>query len=318
MTATHLPNTPPPPPDFEAARSYEEAERTLLSKFGIERRSRRLLLADPALTARVLETGAGDPILLLHGSGMSAPTWAPLLPHLRDRRIHAFDLPGFGLSDPHDYAGRPLRRHAVAQVGSMLDALGLERATIAGTSLGAMWALCMALERPERVRSVVGLGIPAVALAGMRGDPYFRAMTTPGVRALVSRAPAPKTAKATRRASTKAMGRRAVALLPDAYFELMRATMAMPGWRLAMSSHLNRAMRSGRPLPENLFSDDELRSIEVPVRFILGDDDVYGRPEIGRRAAALMPDATVHVLPAGHAPFADEPEACAALIRGAS
>jgi len=56
----------------------------------------------------------------------------------------------------------------------------------------------------------------------------------------------------------------------------------------------------------------------VPVRFILGDDDVYGSPEIGRRAAALMPDATVHVLPAGHAPFADEPEACAALIRGAS
>ena len=318
MTATQLPNTPPPPPDFEAARSYEEAERTLLSEFGIERRSRRLLLADPALTARVLETGAGDPILLLHGSGMSAPTWAPLLPHLRDRRIHAFDLPGFGLSDPHDYAGRPLRRHAVAQVGSMLDALGLERATIVGTSLGAMWALCMALERPERVRSVVGLGIPAVALAGMRGDPYFRAMTTPGVRALVSRAPAPKTAKATRRASTKAMGRRAVALLPDAYFELMRATMAMPGWRLAMSSHLNLAMASGRPRPENQFSDDELRSIEVPVRFILGDDDVYGRPEIGRRAAALMPDATVHVLPAGHAPFADEPEACAALIRGAS
>ena len=69
--------------------------------------------------------------------------------------------------------------------------------------------------------------------------------------------------------------------------------MAMPGWRLAMSSHLNLAMRSGRPRPENLFSDDELRSIEVPVRFILGDDDVYGRPEIGRRAAALMPDATV-------------------------
>ena len=98
----------------------------------------------------------------------------------------------------------------------------------------------------------------------------------------------------------------------------MRATMAMPGWRLAMSSHLNRAMRSGRPLPENLFTDDELRSIELPVRFVLGDDDVYGSPEIGRRAAALMPDARVDVLPAGHAPFADEPETCAALIRGAS
>jgi pimeloyl-ACP methyl ester carboxylesterase len=152
----------------------------------------------------------------------------------------------------------------------------------------------------------------------MRGDPFFRAMSTPGVRALVSRVPVPKTAQATRRASAKAMGRRAVALLPDAYFELVRATMAMPGWRLAMRSHLNLAMRSGRPRPENLFTDDELRSIQVPVRLVLGDDDVYGRPEIGRRAAALMPDASVHVLPAGHAPFADEPETCAHLIRGAS
>jgi pimeloyl-ACP methyl ester carboxylesterase len=152
----------------------------------------------------------------------------------------------------------------------------------------------------------------------MKGDPFFRAMTTPGVRALVSRAPAPKTAKAVRRASRKALGRHAAELLPDAYFELMRATMVMPGWKPAMSSHLNLAMRSGRPLPENLLSDDELRSIEVPVRFILGDEDVYGPPEIGRRAAALMPDATVHVLAAGHAPFADEPETCAELIRGAS
>jgi pimeloyl-ACP methyl ester carboxylesterase len=317
MTATLRPHTAPHPhPD--AALAYEHAERQLLGEYAVEARSRRLPLADPGLTARVMETGAGEPILLLHGSGMSAPTWAPMLPHLQDRRVHAFDLPGFGLSDPHDYAGRSLRRHAVAQVSSMLDALELDRATVAGTSLGAMWALSMALERPERVRSVVGLGIPGVSLAGMRGDPFFRAMTTPGVRALVSRAPLPRTAKATRRASTKAMGRRAVALLPDAYFELMRATMAMPGWRLAMSSHLNLAMQSGRPRPENLFSDDELRSIEVPVRLVLGDDDVYGPPEIGRRAAALIPDASVHVLPAGHAPFADEPETCAHLIRGAS
>jgi len=316
MTATDVPHTPQSDPD--AVRGYEHAERALLDEYGVAARSRRLLLAGPAVAVRVLETGAGDNVVLLHGSGMSAPTWAPLLPHLQDRRVHAFDLPGFGLSEPYDYAGRSLRRHAAAQVGSMLDALELERAVLVGTSLGAMWALCMAIDHPERVRSVVGLGIPAVSLAGMRGDPYFRAMTTPGVRALVSRAPAPKSAKATRRASTRAMGRRAVALLPDSYFELMRATMAMPGWRLAMSSHLNLAMRSGRPLPENLLTDDELRSIAVPVRFILGDDDVYGAPEIGHRAATLMPDARVEVVAGGHAPFADEPETCAALIRGVS
>ena len=49
--------------------------------------------------------------------------------------------------------------------GSLLDALELERATIAGTSLGAMWALCLALERPERVHASSAIGIPGVALA---------------------------------------------------------------------------------------------------------------------------------------------------------
>jgi pimeloyl-ACP methyl ester carboxylesterase len=294
------------------------AEARLLSHYGAPATSRRLPLADPALHVRVLEAGEGDPLVLLHGSGMSAGTWAPMLPHLRDRRVHAFDLPGFGLSDPYDYSGRPLRAHAVAQVTSMLDALGLERTHVVGTSLGAMWALCAALERPDRVSGVVALGIPAVSLPGMRGDPFFRAMTTPGVRALVSRVPTPKTAAATRRASKGALGRHAAEVLPEEYFELVRATMAMPGWRLAMRSHLNRAMRSGRPLPENLLADDELGSLGVPVEFVVGDADAYGPPSVCERAAALMPRARVHVVPGGHAPFADEPERCAELIRAAT
>jgi hypothetical protein len=39
----------------------------------------------------------------------------------------------------------------------------------------------------------------------------------------------------------------------------------MPGWKRAMASHLNLAMRSGKARPENLLSDEELRSIEAPV-----------------------------------------------------
>ena len=304
------------PPGDPAVRDFELAETRLLAELGVRATSRRLGLADPPLQVRVLETGDGAPVLLIHGSGMSAATWGPLLPHLQDRRVAAVDLPGFGLSDPLDYSGRPLREHAVAQVTSMLDALELERATVVGTSLGAMWALNAALARPDRVAAAVGFGIPAVALPGMRGDPFFRAMTTPGVRALVSRAPAPRSAGATRKATRKAFGRHASELLPDAYYEVVRATMRMPGWRVAMSSHLNLAMRSGRPLAENHFSDDELRAIEVPVRLVMGDDDVYGPPEICSRAVALMPDGRLDVLPGGHAPFLDDPARCAELVRG--
>jgi pimeloyl-[acyl-carrier protein] methyl ester esterase len=196
----------------------------------------------------------------------------------------------------------------------VLDALGLDRATIVGTSLGAMWALCMALDRPERVEAVVGLGVPAVALAGMKGDPFFRAMTTPWLRRLAARAPVPKSAAATRRATAKVLGRRAQDGLPNSWFDVVRTTMLMPGWRVAMSSHLNLAMRSGRARPENVLTDDELRSIEVPVRLMLGDADVYGGPELGARATELMPDGHLVVVPGGHAPFLDEPQRSAALI----
>jgi pimeloyl-ACP methyl ester carboxylesterase len=73
-------------------------------------------------------------------------------------------------------------------------------------------------------------------------------------------------------------------------------------------------MRLGRPRPENILSDSELRQLRVPVLMIWGDEDPYGGPEIGRRACALIPDARLEIIPGRHAPFLDDPERCAALI----
>ena len=112
-----------------------------------------------------------------------------------------------------------------------------------------------------------------------------------------------------------AIGRHALDQLPDSYLDVVRTPMLMPAWRRAMFCHLNLAMRSGQPRPENLFPDAELRGIELPVRSIFGDADVYGGPEVGERAASLMPDARLDVLPGGHAPFLDDPGRCAELIR---
>jgi 2-hydroxy-6-oxonona-2,4-dienedioate hydrolase len=228
------------------------------------------------------------------------------------------DLPGFGRSDPYSYTGRPLREHAVAQLSSTLDALGLERAAIAGTSLGAMWALNLALAAPERVSRVVALGMPAVALPGLRPDPYFRLLTTPGLGRLAARGPAPKSAAAARKGMSRALGRGALERLPDEFFDVVQTGMAKPGWGQAMWSHLNLAMRYGRAHPENVFDDDELRAISAPVQLIWGDRDVYGGPEVGQRAAALLPDARLEVIEGGHAPFLDDAELCADLIRQAT
>lgn len=81
-----------------------------------------------------------------------------------------------------------------------------------------------------------------------------------------------------------------------------------------MLSHMWLAMRRGRPLPQNFLVEAELRRIAAPVLMIWGDADPYGPPDIGQRAAALIPNAELEVIPARHAPFLDDPQRCAAAI----
>ena len=255
-------------------QSFADAERRLFAYYGLECESRSLGLSDPAASIGVRECGAGDPVLFIHGSGMSGATWAPVIACLTDRRSIAIDLPGFGLSDPYSYSGRPLRAHAVAQLTSSLDALGIERAALVGTSLGGMWALCLALDAPERVSAVVSIGMPAVALPGLRGDPFFTLLTIPGLGRIASRVvPTPKSAKAVRRGMKGVIGQAALDRTPDEFCEVVAAGMGMPGWREAMWTHLNLALRFGRARPENNLTDDELRSIAAPVLFIWGEDE---------------------------------------------
>jgi pimeloyl-ACP methyl ester carboxylesterase len=294
--------------------AFEQAERRLFAACGVQVATRRVTLADPPVAVRVLESGDGPPLVLVHGSGMSASTWAPLMPHLGRRRLIAFDLPGFGLSDAFDYGGRPLRSHAIAQLTSLLDALDLERAPIVGTSLGGMWALCLAVDAPDRVAAVGSLGVPAVALPGMHGDLAFTALSTPAVRQLVARIGSPNAAITRRALARGAIGPRAAERAADGFFEVVHEGMRQPGYRTAMLTHMQLALRAGRPRPENFLSDADLGQLGVPVLMIWGDEDPYGEPKIGQRACALIPNARLEVIPARHAPFLDDPERCGALI----
>ena len=298
-----------------ARDDFTRAEDQLFAKYSLPLERRRLALRDPALSVGVVETGEGAPVLFVHGSGMSGATWAPMLAHLRDRRVFAVDLPGFGASDPCDYRGRSLREHAVAQVTSMLDVLGLERAPLVGTSLGAMWSLCAAVDAAERVESVVVFGMPAVSLPGLLRDPFFGAFTTPGLGRLMKHMPPPRSAKAMRKAGARAFGARATERMPDEFYELCRQIVAQPAWGNAMWTHLNLAMRMGKARPENALTADDLRSLTIPVRFVWGDDDVYGHPDVAADALGLIGDVEMHVVEGGHAPFLDEPERSAAVVR---
>jgi pimeloyl-ACP methyl ester carboxylesterase len=90
--------------------------------------------------------------------------------------------------------------------------------------------------------------------------------------------------------------------------------MRQSGYRTAMLTHMQLAMRFGRPRPENFLSDTELQQLSAPVLMIWGDEDPYGPPKIGQRACELLPDACLEIIPGRHAPFLDDPARCGALI----
>jgi pimeloyl-ACP methyl ester carboxylesterase len=109
------------------------------------------------LRIRCLQAGTGGaPVVLLHGgavdgAGFSFRNAIPVL--AAQHRVYAPEWPGFGESDP--LPANWSIADLVPLLGTILDALRLERATLVGLSLGGGVALGYALQRPERVEHLV-------------------------------------------------------------------------------------------------------------------------------------------------------------------
>lgn len=98
--------------------------------------------------------GDGPPLVLIHGLASRGEDWSGLFPTLAPHhRIYAIDLLGYGGSDrPHVDYSIALETDVVR---GFLDALHIERADVAGVSMGGWIALRLAAEHPERVRKLV-------------------------------------------------------------------------------------------------------------------------------------------------------------------
>jgi pimeloyl-ACP methyl ester carboxylesterase len=114
------------------------------------------------------ETGSGDAVVLLHQSPSSSAMWEPLLPRLADAgfRAVAFDLPGFGMSDPPPE--QPTLSYYARRIVDAAAGLGLERYNLIGHHTGCAVAVAIAAEYPDRVRRIVGYGVPLLAAESAR------------------------------------------------------------------------------------------------------------------------------------------------------
>jgi 2-hydroxy-6-oxonona-2,4-dienedioate hydrolase len=119
-----------------------------------EARVRSVVVGEHRL--RVIEVGAGEPLLLVHGFADSAYTWHRNLRPLAEAgfRALAYDHPGCGestLPPGFRFGVDDLARLALR----LLDVLGVERAHLIGSSLGGGIGLQLAIHHPDRLRRVV-------------------------------------------------------------------------------------------------------------------------------------------------------------------
>jgi len=109
------------------------------------------------------DEGAGEVVLLLHGTASSLHTWDQWSTSLKQHyRVIRLDLPGFGLTGPH-----PLDQYEVKNdvdfINGFIKRLALEKVHIVGSSLGGRISWQYSLQYPEQVKSLTlinSLGYP--------------------------------------------------------------------------------------------------------------------------------------------------------------
>jgi len=121
----------------------------------------RFLDLSTGVRVHVAEAGPPDapPVLALHGWPQHWWIWRDVIGLLAgDYRLICPDLRGFGWSGwPAD--GDFLKRRLADDAVATLDALGVERAHLLGHDWGAWTGLLLAVERPERLHSLLALGV---------------------------------------------------------------------------------------------------------------------------------------------------------------
>jgi len=230
---------------------------------------------------------AGPVTVLLHGAGMDHTVWVHQSRYLAHRggSVLAADLPGHGRS-----GGKALESiDALADwVAALLDAAGVEKAVMAGHSMGALAALRAAARHPHRVAGLVLLGVaermpvhPALLAAARAGDPKAAALVTGwgfGTAGHVGGHPAP-----------------GLALVPGSLRLMGRAGPGVLGVDLAACDAFQDGATSAA-------------SVACPALVIVGERDRMAPARAGKALAALIPGAAVcAVAEAGHMMMLETP-----------
>jgi pimeloyl-ACP methyl ester carboxylesterase len=299
------------------------------------------------LSMHVAEAGAGPLILLLHGFPECWYSWRHQLIALAEAGWHAVapDQRGYCSTGGPDEADQYTMLHLAGDVIGLLDALGADRAVVAGHDWGAPVAWNTALLRPDRIRGVIGLSVPYTprgstppvrALRALFGDGFYICyFQQPGV----AEAELGRDLQATfRRLLYSASGEGAAGGVPvvppgGEFLDLAPEPTALPAWLTTGDIGVFAAefAESGFARPLNWYRAMDLSweltaawqhaPLPVPAAYLAGDRDVavsfLGGPAIVDQLRGTVPGLrTARLLPGcGHWTQQERPdEVSAAMI----
>lgn len=246
--------------------------------------------------------GQGDPVLLIHGFNLDWHTWTRNLDALAAHfQVYAPDLWGQGFStrEPLDY-GYPLFSE---QILMFMDALGIEKASLVGHSMGGGAAIVFSLHNPQRVEKLVLLDS-----AGIPNPLPFRSKVfkLPGVAEFLLSLPTDRI----RRKNLVDIWVHNADLLSDRYYAEFTRYQKIQGTTEALLSILRRDFF-------NTLSDEirSLGELDIPTLIIWGREDRSLPVRCAEVMHRLLPGSRLEVLDqAGHLANFDRSETFNRLV----
>jgi len=217
--------------------------------------------------------GRGDPLVFVHGIGVSGAYFLPTAERLAPSfRVYVPDLPGWGRTDKPP---RPLGvRGAARALAGWLDAVGLERSSFVGNSMGCQILIDFAVNAPQRVEKLV--------LVGPTADSEARSFPRQAVRL------------------ARDMFHERPSLIPRVAFDYL-----VYGPRRFIATA--RSVLADRP-------EDKAPHVEAPTLVVRGERDALVPQRFAEELTARLPRGELAVVPGGpHALNYSEPLALARL-----
>lgn len=245
--------------------------------------------------------GSGTvPIVLVHGFGASSFSWRNNLRPIAAAgyTVYAPDMRGFGLSDK-SWDGDMSHAAQADRLAAFMDAAGIDRAVLAGNSMGGNIIAHFALKYPQHVRGLIF--VDAAVYTGAPNAPLVSTLLQfPPIRRWGQHAVRFLLADDTRNADT----------IKSAWYDSSKVTRdVLSGYRRALrTSNWDLGLLAmSRESGQNDLSG-RLGEITAPTLIIWGEHDTWINPANGPRLQQAIAGSQLRVIPrAGHVPHEEQP-----------